>query len=75
MRILSLPYEQILEEARILDNEVKQIKENVYKLAWYMRGSIPIDDAFAMGIEDREIVSKIVEENLETTKKSGLPFF
>lgn len=75
MRILSLPYEQILEEARILDNEVKQIKENVYKLAWYMRGSIPIDDAFAMGIEDREIVGKIVEDNLETTKKSGLPFF
>lgn len=75
MRILTLPYDQILEEARILDNEVKQIKENVYKLAWYMRGSIPIDDAFAMGIEDREIVGKIVEDNLETTKKSGLPFF
>jgi hypothetical protein len=75
MRILSLPYDQILEEARILDNEVKQIKENVYKLAWYMRGAVPIDDAFALSAEDRDIVSKIVEENLETTKKSGLPFF
>lgn len=40
-----------------------------------MRGAIPIDDGFAMSIEDREIVSKIIEENLETTKKSGLPFF
>jgi hypothetical protein len=25
--------------------------------------------------EDREIISKIVEKNLETTKESGLPFF
>jgi hypothetical protein len=75
MRILSLPYEQILEEVKILDNEVKQIKDNVFKMSWYMRGAIPIDDAFAMGAEDREIISKIIEENLETTKKSGLPFF
>jgi hypothetical protein len=75
MRILSLSYDQIIEEVRILDNEVKQIKDTVLKMAWYMRGAIPIDDAFAMGVEDREIVSKIIEENLETTKKSGLPFF
>ena len=40
-----------------------------------MRGAIPIDDGVARSIEDREIVSKIIEENLETTKKSGLPFF
>lgn len=75
MRILALSYDQILEEAKVLDNEVKQIKENIFKLSWYMRGAISVDDAFAMSGEDREIVSKIVEENLETTKKSGLPFF
>lgn len=40
-----------------------------------MRGSISMDDAFYLTYEDREIISKIVEDNLETTKKSGLPFF
>jgi hypothetical protein len=40
-----------------------------------MRGAVSMDDAFAMTFEDREIIGKIVEENLETTKKSGLPFF
>jgi len=40
-----------------------------------MRGSITIDDAFALSYEDREIISNIIKENLETTKKSGLPFF
>ncbi len=40
-----------------------------------MRGSITIDDAFALTYEDREIISEIIKDNLETTKKSGLPFF
>ena len=45
------------------------------KMAWYMRGAVSIEDAFALTYEDREIISKIIEDNLETTKKSGLPFF
>ncbi len=40
-----------------------------------MRGSVTLDDAFALSYEDREIISNIIKENLETTKKSGLPFF
>jgi len=40
-----------------------------------MRGGVTIDEAYALSIEDREIISKVIEENLETTKKSGLPFF
>jgi hypothetical protein len=40
-----------------------------------MRGAVSIDEAFALTHEDREIISKLVEDNLETTKKSGLPFF
>lgn len=42
---------------------------------WYMRGSITLEDAFTMSYEDREIISTLIEENLETTKRSGLPFF
>jgi hypothetical protein len=40
-----------------------------------MRGGVTIEDAFALSMEDREIISNIIKENLETTKKSGLPFF
>ncbi len=40
-----------------------------------MRGGITLDDAFALTVEDREIISEIIKDNLETTKKSGLPFF
>jgi len=47
----------------------------LYKMAWYMRGSLSVDDIFMISYEDREIVGRIIKENLETTKKSGLPFF
>jgi len=40
-----------------------------------MRGSLTFDEAFQLDYESREIISKIIEENLETTNKSGLPYF
>jgi hypothetical protein len=67
--------EEILKEVDNLDRESKDLKLDLMKLCWYMRGSITLDDAYALCIEDRQIVSEIIKENLETTKKSGLPFF
>ena len=40
-----------------------------------MRGGITYEEAMQMSEADRRIVNEIVKENLETTKKSGLPFF
>ena len=40
-----------------------------------MRGGISYEDAFYMCQEERSIVADIIKENLDTTKKSGLPFF
>jgi hypothetical protein len=51
------------------------IKENAYKLSWYMRGGLDMVDAMNLGHEDREIIRKLIEDNLKTTKDSGLPFF
>ena len=58
-----------------LDREVKQLKSDLLKICWYMRGSITIDDVYALSFEDRELIADIIKDNLETTKKSGLPFF
>jgi hypothetical protein len=54
---------------------VKQIRFNLLKLAWYMRGALTMDEVYAMPPEDRDLIGDIVKENMETTKKSGLPFF
>ncbi len=66
---------EILKEVENLDKESKALKADLMKMCWYMRGGVSFDDAFAMSVEERQIVAEIVKENLETTKKSGLPFF
>jgi len=40
-----------------------------------MRGGVTYSEAMDMSIQEREIISKIIDENLETTKKINLPFF
>ena len=57
------------------DNNTKAIKQELLKLSWYMRGGLDYNLAHLLTPEDREIIGKIVEEHLETTKESGLPFF
>ena len=40
-----------------------------------MRGGLSYDDAFLLDYQERELISNLIKENMETTKKSGLPFF
>lgn len=56
------------------DQDSKAIKDEIFKICWFMRG-MPPSEAYMLSFEDREIISKIIEGNLETTKESGLPFF
>ncbi len=58
-----------------MEREAKALKNQLYQIMWFMRGSITITEAFELESEDLEIVSKIIKENLETTKKTKLPFF
>jgi hypothetical protein len=58
-----------------MSNYQKEIKLDLTKIVWYMRGGISFEEAYYLTPEDKEIISKIIKENLETTKKSGLPFF
>jgi hypothetical protein len=39
-----------------------------------MRG-LSYQESLNLDVDERNIVSEIIKENLETTKKSGLPFF
>lgn len=58
-----------------LDGEVLQIKSDIFKICWFMRGGITADEAFALSYDDRTVIANIVKENLETTKKTGMAFF
>jgi hypothetical protein len=58
-----------------MEQETRNIRLDVLKLCWYMRGGVTYDEAMQMSSSEREIINDIVKENLDTTKKSGLPFF
>ena len=40
-----------------------------------MRGGLTYMEAMNLSHSEREIVGRLIKDNLETTKKSGLPFF
>jgi hypothetical protein len=40
-----------------------------------MRGGVTFEESAQLSPEDREMISKLVKDNLETTKKTGQPFF
>jgi hypothetical protein len=72
---LNLSAYEIVEYLKSLDKETRAIREEALRFSWYMRGGLSYSDAMMLSHTDREIISKIIDDNMETTKKSGLPFF
>jgi hypothetical protein len=40
-----------------------------------MRGGFTVNEMFNTSAKERQLLADIVEENLKTTKDSGLPYF
>tara|TARA_B100000902_G_C27306657_1_gene915915 strand:- start:4 stop:180 length:177 start_codon:yes stop_codon:yes gene_type:complete len=58
-----------------MDNEIKNFKTELSKIAWFMRGGVTIDELYGSSPEDREVFSRVIKDNLDTAKKTGQPFF
>ena len=58
-----------------MEKESNDIRQEALKMAWYMRGGLTYEQAMTLGVSERKLINNIIKENLETTKKSGLPFF
>jgi hypothetical protein len=58
-----------------MEKESNSIRQEALQLCWYMRGGLSYDQALQLSVGERKIINEIVKSNLETTKKSGLPFF
>jgi len=57
------------------DKEAKALKNDSLRMTWYMRGGLSYEESMYLSQSEREMISKIIKDNMETTKKSGLPFF
>lgn len=58
-----------------MEKDCQAIRQEALKISWFMRGGITYDQTMALGIQERNLINELITENLETTKKSGLPFF
>jgi hypothetical protein len=58
-----------------MEKETVDIRREAIQLSWYMRGGLSYDQALQLSVSERTLISELIKENLDTTKKSGLPFF
>ena len=64
--------EGVIEE---YDNNTRAIKDELLRICWFMRGSISYNECHMLTPDEKTIIAKIIEKNLEITKESGLPYF
>jgi hypothetical protein len=58
-----------------MDKETTEIRQEALKMAWYMRGGLTYEQILALSAAERTIIGTIIKDNMDTTKKTGLPFF
>lgn len=72
---MTLESDDIVKMVEQMEQETLDIRQEAIRMSWYMRGGLSYDQALLLSANERKIVSELIKENLEATKKSGLPFF
>ncbi len=58
-----------------MEASVKELRFDMLKMCWFMRGGMSWQEALNLSPDERGIAAQLVKENMETTKKTGQPFF
>ena len=53
--------------------QIKALKRDLFRLMWYMRGSISYEQIFNTTYKDRIVMSDIIKENMEASKDLMMP--
>jgi hypothetical protein len=57
------------------DNQTKNLKLELMKICWFMRGGMSWQESLNLSPDERTIAAQLVKENMDTAKKTGQPFF
>ena len=67
--------EGVIELINDFDKQTKALKEEALRMCWHMRGGLTYTESMHLSHTERELINKIIKDNIETTKASGLPYF
>lgn len=56
-----------------MKHDVKQLRQLLVRIMWHMRGSVSREEAWTLSQDERRDMLELIEENRETTEKTGLP--
>lgn len=72
---MSLDIAGIEKMLEAMDKEARAIREEALRFTWWMRGGLSYEDAMMLSQPEKDIINEIIKDNMEATKKSGMPFF
>jgi len=63
----------IIEMLERIEKQAKNIKDEIFRISWYMRGGVTSHDLFHVySYEDRKIMNDLIAENIELTQKTRM---
>jgi hypothetical protein len=72
---LSLKFDEIEKLIEQFEAETKATRSEILEMCWHMRGAVSYEEGMLLSYNDRQIISKMIKDHIETTTKSGLPYF
>lgn len=58
-----------------MEREANQLRRDTLQMCWHMRGGLTYSEGMQLSSQERSEIAAIIKEHMETTKKSGLPYF
>lgn len=75
LRLLTASPEAVQKYLDSLEKEVEGIKKSALTMAWYMRGGASYEDVLNMSVTERKQINELIDEHMDITKKTQLPFY
>ena len=75
LKLLTLNNDEVEKLVESYEKQSDALRDEALRLAWHMRGSVSYEHALMLSSTERNMIGKIIKENFETVKKTGLPYF
>ena len=56
-----------------MEAQSKNLKDELLRICWYMRGSINLEQVYMLSMDDRKLVANVIKDNIENVKKTKMP--